>query len=203
MSGFVMDRALILYHGTLVLSDFYKDIDRGFDYFIQTGFSYVPNISYAAPMIIHVSPRYYFHFPIVEVMNYYMAKRFKKSLSVMALTALHEAISNSLLWGLLKVRRPQEIFEFHSHIEEHLEECERKQQTITLMVDDRPDLTVRIINPYDKDFSLDSIQTSPSPYIRGSELMSLFSQMQYDKSTNALELTFGELDNVYQTVAQS
>lgn len=198
-----MEHALILYHGTLILSDFYKDIDRGFDHFMQAGFCDQQCVSYNAPMVIHVSPRYYFHFPIVEIMNYYMAKRFEKSLSVMALTALHEAISNSLLWGLLKVSRPQEIFAFHDRIEEHIEKCEKNHQTITLMVDHTPDLTVRVVNPYEDNFSLEMIQSSPSPYIRGGELMSLFSQMHYDKENKSLELTFGELDNVYQTVAQS
>ncbi len=194
----------ILYHGDIILADFYRDMDRGFSKFFQAGYTHpLYAITSEDKLILNLSPKYYFSLPIIEIINYFIATRCAKSLSVMSLTALHEAISNSLLWGLLQVDRPSDVFEFHTMIDQKLATIEIEKKTICITVQNNPHLKVRIINPYDKNFDFDAFKSSPSPHIRGGEIMRMFSDVAYDRAKHTLELTFGDIDDVYQTVAQS
>ncbi|MBX9977449.1 MAG: hypothetical protein K2X98_04310 [Alphaproteobacteria bacterium] len=194
----------ILYHGDIALSDFYRDIDRGFTHFFQADYTHpLYAVSDDDTFVLNLAPKHYFSLPIIEIVNYFMAKRCAKGLSSMSLTALHEAISNSLLWGLLQVERPSDMFDFHTIIDKKLAVIEREKKTICITVQNNPHLKVRIINPYDKDFDFNDFKSNPSPYMRGGEIMRMFSDVSYDKPRHTLELTFGDVDNVYQTVAQS
>lgn len=193
-----------MYHGDITLTDFYRDIDKGISFFFQSYYAY-PHYTFDENhvFVLHLSPRCYYTFPIVEIVNYYLAKHCKKYLSPMALTAFHEALSNSLLWGLLKVKRPEDILDFHKYIEKKLIETQSQRKTLCVAVQIEPCFSIKIINPYDENFNFESFQSTPSLHIRGSDILRLFSQMDYDKSTYTLTLNFGEADNVYQAVAQS
>ncbi len=199
-----VDFKKVLYFGDIILSDFYRDIDQGISLFFQAGYHYpLYALDHHDRFVLNLSPKCYYALPIIEIVGYFLAKKCLKNLSVMSLTVLHEAISNSLLWGLLKVERPNDIFEFHRIIEEKLSSIEGNKKTICIAVQDSPSLKIKIINPYDEDFDFDSFKSNPSPYIRGGEVMRMFSHMSYNKSLHTLELMFGDMENVYQAVAQS
>lgn len=194
--------AIMLYHGPVTLNDFYEDIDLGFSAFLHAGYNPPAYWWNQSSFILHIAPQYYYNLPVVEIISYFLRKQKHITLSNMALTALHEAISNSLLWGLLKVERPHDIFEFHHVIQDELKVKESARQTLTIAVHTKPQLGVRLINPYDTHFDLEKFHTSPSsPYMRGSEIIRMFSQVDYDPTTHALNLMFGESDDVYKTIA--
>ena len=194
--------ALMLYHGALTLNDFYEDIDLGFSAFLQSDYPLPACWWNQSAFILHIAPQYYYNLPIVEIINYFLQKHQKTALSSMAMTALHEAISNSLLWVLLQVKRPHDIFEFHSVIQDGLRKKEAEKKTLTIAVHTKPHLGVRLINPYDTHFDLEKFHTEPSsPYMRGTEIIRMFSHVAYDPKTHALNLIFGESDDVYKRIS--
>lgn len=193
--------AMMLYKGPLKLTDFYSEIDEGFSVFLEADYPLPSHCWRHTAFVLHIAPSYYFNYPIVEIIHYFLTKNKYATLSSMALTALHEAISNSLLWGLLQVSRSEDMFKFHHVIQNALKEKEAAHQTLTIALQTQPTLGVRLINPYDSTFDLEKFHTlSTSPYVRGSEIIRMFSHVDYDSTTCALNLMFGEGDDVYKAI---
>lgn len=194
--------AFMLYEGDVSAQDIFDDINNGFRHFFQAGHDFPLKDFRNYEFSLTLSPRVYYTCPIVEVINYYLVKFNHKALSSMSLTALHEAISNSLLWGLLKVVRPDNWLDFGQVVEERLEEIEKTQQTLSLAISIKEHVTVHIMNPYDDDFNLGIYTSDTSLFPRGVDLIHLFSDISYNKDNKTLSLTFKEDKDVLETIYQ-
>jgi|GEM_PF-6443006 len=193
-----------IFHGAdLSLSDLYKHIDDGYRHFYCDGFIDERLDRKSFDFLFCLAPELYYKLPIVEVINYFLHKALGITLSGMSLTALHEAMSNSLLWGLLKVERTDDFFEFSKCVEKKLKLAQKAHKTFSLGITCKDGVKFHIINPHDEAFTLEIFSQKKSPYLRGSTIIAEFADVDYDTQKKMLTLTFNEHSNVYQATAHS
>ena len=193
----------MLYQGEVKSRDIFTDLDKGYTHFFQAHLqSPIKSIRHY-DFSLTLLPRSYYALPVVEFINYYLKKYKRKSLSSMSLTALHEAISNSLLWGLLKIKRPENWLDFGGVIEEKLRQLEGSQKTLSIAITGHRETTIHIINPYDTTFDLNKFKADDPRFPRGFDLMRLFSEIAYHEKERTLCLTFKGNKDVFETVRQS
>lgn len=193
----------VLYSGLLKLSDLYRDINEGFCHFYSANFIEPIQNRENFDFLMCLAPQYYFHLPVVEVVNYFLMKHFSRSLPSMSLTVLHEAISNSLLWGLLRIERPEDFLSMGNIIDEKMAIVQRDHKTIQLGLSIKDGLSFFIINSSDETFSLETLGSSDSPYFRGTDIMKLFGEMDYDSHQKTLRLKLSETHDAQQATPYS
>jgi hypothetical protein len=193
----------ILYGASPSLSDLYKHIDNGHHHFYCDGFIDERLDRKSFDFLFCLAPELYYKLPIVEVISYFLDKTLGITVSEMSLTALHEAMSNSLLWGLLKVERTEDFFEFSKCVEKKLKLAQRAHKTFSLGITCKKGLKFHIINPHDEAFTLEIFNEKKSPYLRGSTIIGEFANVDYDTQKKMLTLTFNEHSDVYKATAHS
>lgn len=193
---------VMLYEGEVSTQEIFQDIDLGFRHFISARVDVPAKDFKKYDFSMTLSPRMYYTCPVVEILNFYMIKYASRSLSSMSLTAFHEAISNSLLWGLLKVERPDDWLEFGRVVEEKLLECDHSRDTLSVGLSIKDHISVDIINPHDDKFDVDLFKNTDNRFPRGMDLISLFSELSYNKESKTLSMTFRENKDVLETVTQ-
>lgn len=193
---------VMLYEGEISTQEIFQDIDAGFRHFVSAHVDLPAKDFKKYAFSMTFSARMYYTCPVVEILNFYLIKYALKSLSSMSLTALHEAISNSLLWGLLKVERPDDWLEFGRVMEEKLMACEHSRDTLAVGVKVGHHITVDIVNPHDEKFDVDLFKNADNRFPRGMDLISLFSELSYDKETKTLSMTFKGGKDVLEAVTQ-
>lgn len=192
----------VLSQGDLLPQDIFSYIDKGVSHFFQVGFERPLKNFRAYDFSFTLSPCVYYKCSIVELLHYFLQKSKGISLSSMALTAFHEAISNALLWGLLKVKRPDDWFEFGRVIEEALQKASKSSRTLSFAVTTIPHVKVHIINPSDDGFDIDAFFTQNDHFPRGANIISLFSEISYDREQKNLSLVFQEGQHAIKAVSQ-
>lgn len=192
----------MLYEGEIQSQDIFIDIERGYEHFFQSNFNIPIKNFRDFDFSLTLAPHNYYHMPVVEFINYYLKKYKFKSMSSMSLTAVHEAISNSLLWGLLKVKRPEDRLQFGQIIEEKLAKINGDRDTLSVALTDKEQLTVHIINPHDDSFDINKFKADDPRFPRGFDLIQLFSHIVYNEEQRILSLTFRGEKSVLETIAQ-
>jgi hypothetical protein len=177
-------------------------IKKGFSCIRHAFFPHVVKNENDFDLILTLSPKDYYSIPIAKVISFFLNYH-NRDLGEMSETAIHEAFSNTFLWGLLHIDKTNSYIDFETAIYSHILKKQHQLQTLSIGVSiDQKNVNITFINPYD-DLNVNTFLKHQSNHMRGLDILKRYSHVVYDPHNKTIQLHLeSDIDNEHYAVAQ-